>query len=86
LSYSIRITPSAERDLKAIAKADRRRIGVRIEALAEDPMPPGSKQLVNSKPRLHRIRVGDYRVVYEIRRSVLVVLVVKIGHRKDVYR
>ena len=62
-----------------------RRVDARILALAEDPRPPGAKRLAGSEG-LHRIRVGDYRVVYAIEDDVLLVLVVRIGHRRDVYR
>jgi len=57
----------------------------RIEALSDDPSPQGVAKLEGAET-LYRLRVGDYRIVYEIRDKELLVLVVKVGHRKDVYR
>jgi mRNA interferase RelE/StbE len=62
-------------------------VGEARDNLAGNPFPPGSKQLHGDGAEvLHRIRVGDYRVIYEVRRMELVVLVVKVGNRRDVYR
>ncbi|MBX3739382.1 MAG: type II toxin-antitoxin system RelE/ParE family toxin [Akkermansiaceae bacterium] len=61
------------------------RVDAAILKLADDPHPPGSLKLAGDE-NAYRIRVGDYRIIYEIRNEVLVVLVVKIGHRKDIYR
>ena len=83
-SYSLAIKRSAARELAALPKPDRARIITRIQALAHEPRPPGSEKL--SGRERYRIRQGDYRILYEIRHDVLVVMVVKIGHRRDVYR
>lgn len=83
--FSIRIKKSACKELEAVAtKADRRRIIKRIETLADNPRPPGSQKL--SGRERYRIRQGQYRILYTIESSVLIVHVIKIGHRKDVYR
>ena len=83
--YSLRIKKSARKELEAITtKADRQRIVNRIQALADDPRPRGSRKL--SGFELYRIRQGIYRVLYSIRDTELVVYVIKIGDRKDVYR
>ncbi len=58
----------------------------KIDTLADDPMPSGSIKLQGQNPVLYRIRSGDYRVVYSIKKDVLIVLVVEIGHRREVYR
>ena len=61
------------------------RLGRRIDSLAENPRPQGVKKL-SGEDDMHRIRVGDYRIIYQIREKSLVVLIVRIGHRSDVYR
>ena len=83
--YSIRIKKSACKELEAVAtKADRRRITERIQALADNPRPAGSQKL--SGRERYRLRQGHYRILYTIESSVLIIHVIKIGHRKDVYR
>ena len=63
----------------------RQRIRAKIDLLSSNPRPAQSKLLKGGEPR-YRLRVGDYRVVYKIKHEVLAVLVVRIGHRKEVYR
>jgi mRNA interferase RelE/StbE len=84
VAYTVQIAPRALRDLARLEKPIRRRIRDAIDRLRADPRPPGAKALQGQ--RLFRIRVGDYRVVYEIRDRVRVVLVIRVGHRGDVYR
>ncbi|MGM0517576.1 MAG: type II toxin-antitoxin system RelE family toxin, partial [Pseudomonadota bacterium] len=72
------------RDLRPIPGKDVRRILERIEALAADPRPPGSEKL--SGQERYRVRQGNYRILYEIIEDELVVTVVKVGHRRHVYR
>lgn len=85
-SYSAYLKRSAVKELEDVGReADRRRIVDRIQALGDDPRPPGSEKVAQSEDRL-RIRQGDYRVVYSIDDKSRSVTVVKIGHRKDVYR
>ncbi len=76
--------PSAVRELETLPKKDRVRVVARIQKLSAEPRPPGSEKL--SGHELYRLRQGDYRVVYSIEDADLIVLVVKIGHRKEVYR
>jgi mRNA interferase RelE/StbE len=84
-SYKLRIKKSAAKELEAISrKSDRQRVAKRIEALAEDPRPPGCKKLSGSER--YRVRQGSYRIVYAIEDDELIVYVVKIGDRKSVYR
>jgi mRNA interferase RelE/StbE len=83
-SYRLAFKSSVARDLRAIPNADVARLLARIQALAENPRPPGCEKL-SGLPR-YRIRQGVYRIVYEIQDEQLVVLVVKVGHRRDVYR
>lgn len=83
-SYRIEIKRSAAKELGKIRKEDRERIIERIRELAVDPRPPGAKRL--SGESKYRVRQGDYRVLYEIHDEVVTVIVVKIAHRRDVYR
>ncbi|MBN1507920.1 MAG: type II toxin-antitoxin system RelE/ParE family toxin [Sedimentisphaerales bacterium] len=82
--YRLEITPSAAKELSRIPRKDLRRIVARIQTLADDPRPSGSKKLCAQEK--YRIRQGDYRVLYQIEDDAPVVCVVKIAHRRDVYR
>ena len=82
--YRIQFTPSAEREFLKLPKPVRERLDLKISALAHNPRPAGVVKLAGQEA--YRIRVGDYRVVYEIHDRVLVVLVLTVGHRGDVYR
>ena len=84
-SYSLRIKQSAAKELEAIgSKTDRQRIVGKIEALADDPRPPSCQKL--SGRDLYRLRQGRYRILYSIEDRDLIVCVIRIGDRKDVYR
>lgn len=83
-SYELVFKKSVAKDLRAFPSAHVRRILQRIRALANDPRPPGCEKL--SGQERYRVRQGAYRIVYEIEDSRLVVLVVRVGHRRDVYR
>jgi mRNA interferase RelE/StbE len=82
--YSVFIKPSAAKELEALPPNDLERIVSRIQALSTDPRPPGCVKI--SGQERYRIRQGDYRMVYSVDDEQRTVLVVKIGHRKDVYR
>jgi mRNA interferase RelE/StbE len=84
--YRIEIFPTARKELESLPKAARVRIGRKIDSLAENPEPPGVKLLKRKGRDVYRVRVGDYRVLYQIHQEILCVLVIRIGHRKDVYR
>lgn len=83
-SYSVRIKRSAAKELETVPPKDRKRIIKRIEGLAREPRPPGCEKL--SGEEKYRLRQGDYRILYEIVDKELIVTVVKIGNRRDVYR
>lgn len=83
-SYSIELTRSAAKEIERLPLKDRRRIVDRIAALAEDPRPAGAERL--SGDDKYRIRQGDYRILYEIIDHELIVTVVRVGHRREVYR
>ncbi len=85
MAYSIHIEPSAMRALAKVPLPDRLKIKARIDLLAAAPRPPGVVKLSGAE-NLYRIRVGDYRVVYQILDKVLRVIVIRIGHRGEVYR
>ena len=89
MAYKINLTPAAGKALAKLAKADRRllkKIDQAILDLAENPNPINCRQLAGEDPPLYRLRVRDYRILYHIEADVLVVLVIHIGHRKEVYR
>jgi len=83
--YRIVVSKSAEKDLKRISTSVLNRIAVKVDALAEDPRPSGSKKLKGTQEELWRIRVGDYRIIYEIGDELKLVDIRRIRHRKDVY-
>jgi len=84
-SYRILIKQSAQKEIKSVGtKKDRLLIVRRIQGLASDPRPHGCEKLTGSE--YYRVRQGKYRIVYEIQDSVLIVHIVKVAHRKDVYR
>lgn len=82
--YKITIKKSAAKELQDIPKKDLLKIIKRIQSLAENPRPTGSQKL--SAREQYRIRQGDYRIVYSIDDKKLLVDIVKIGHRREVYR
>ena len=83
-AYKIFFKKSVEKDFNVIPKKDLKKILERIEALAEDPRPPGCEKLTGQQR--YRLRQGRYRVLYSIQDDELTVWVVKVGHRKDIYR
>jgi len=85
-SYRVLIKASAAKEIEAVdPKKDRQRIVAAIRSLADDPRPAGCEKLAGEDDR-YRIRVGRYRIIYSIGDDELLVFVVRIGHRKDVYR
>ena len=82
--YRVFFRRSAEKDFSSIPKRDVKRILNRIKTLEENPRPPGSEKLTGQER--YRLRQGRYRIVYSIQDDELTVWIVKIGHRKDVYR
>ena len=84
-SYKIVWKRSAKKELKKLDKQVILRILQAVENLAEDPLQAGTKKLVGSDS-IYRIRVGDYRIIYNIESSILTIEIVKVGHRGQVYR
>ena len=85
MPYTVKLDPRAEKELHAADPATRRRLFVAIVALAENPRPPGCKRL-HGPVKLWRVRVGDWRVLYDIANRELIVWVLKVAHRREVYR
>lgn len=83
-SYRLVFKKSVAKDLRAVPKRDIGRILERIESLRDDPRPPGAEKL--SGQERYRVRQGSYHILYEICDTAVVVTVVKVGHRREVYR
>lgn len=84
-SYEVRWSAAAGRELRAIPADPRRRILIAVLSLADDPFLPGSRKLKDGAAE-YRLRVGDYRVLYDVYRTEVVVQVLRVGHRREVYR
>lgn len=84
MAYRIEVTPRARKDLKALPKRERQRVAEQIDALISDPRPTGCRKL-KGREDFYRIRAGDYRVVYQIEDEVLLILIVRVGDRKEIY-
>ncbi len=85
MTYRIEFAKRAAKQFSALPKNERQRIAKKIDALRNDPRPAGTKQLAGSDG-LYRQRIGSYRAIYTIEDDRLLILVLKIGHRRDVYR
>jgi mRNA interferase RelE/StbE len=85
MTWSVTLTPAAARQLRTVDPQVRRRLQAAFELLASEPRPPAAVQLVGGAGEW-RVRTGDYRIVYEIHDDRLVVLVIRVAHRREVYR
>ena len=85
MSYQIEFVKQAAKQFKTLPTEEQQRLQSKIDALASEPRPVGVVKLVGEED-LYRIRVGDYRLIYAIQDAILLVLILKIGHRRDVYR
>jgi mRNA interferase RelE/StbE len=83
--YRVELTPAAARQFRKLSPEVRRRLKVKIDALAVEPRPAGVEKLAG-EDGFYRVRAGDYRIVYSVDDGVLLVLLVTIGHRADVYK
>ncbi len=83
--YTVIVVGAVRRQLRRISQTDKKRILNKIENLGTNPRPHGYKQLTGEE-NLFRVRVGDYRIIYEIHEKILVVTVLKVGNRREVYR
>ena len=82
--YKIQVKKSAEKELGKIPKKELLKILDKIKSLSDDLHPAGSIKLTNQEK--YRVRVGNYRILYKVEDNILTVFVVKVGHRKDIYR
>lgn len=85
MKYRIEFKRSAAKALKKIPQSDQKRIAANIDSLSENLPDSATTKMKGDNP-FHRIRVGDYRIIYEIHGDILLIMVLKIGHRKEVYR
>lgn len=87
MGFTIEFTPLAQKDFGKLPQEVRSRVLKKIEGLGNNPRPKGAKKLhLKGESELWRVRWGDYRVVYSIENDRLVIAIVRVGHRKDVYR
>ncbi len=84
MSYSVEVTPAAERQIRKLDRETQRRVLTCLEKLGEEPRPRDCVKL--QAEDLYRVRAGDYRIIYEIEDRRLIVLVLKVGHRREVYK
>jgi mRNA interferase RelE/StbE len=85
MAYKIAFSKSANKELSRLPKNIYLKVEVSIDGLIENPRPSGCKKLVGSK-NTYRIRVADYRIIYDVYDDIIEILIIKIGHRKDVYK
>lgn len=85
MTYKVEITPAAQRIIKKFPKNIQRKLIEIIELLAEEPRPVGVVKL-SATGNLYRVRTGDYRIIYEIQDRILLIVITKVGHRRDVYK
>jgi len=85
-TYQVKILSTAQKELASLPGAIQKRIGKKIDSLQETPRHPGTRMLKGQRNDFYRLRVGDYRILYEIKSETLLVVVIKIGHRRNVYR
>jgi mRNA interferase RelE/StbE len=85
VTYQVEFTKKASKQLDKLSKDLQQKIKTKVQELADNPRPSGVVKLENSDDR-YRIRVGDYRVLYEIQDDLLIVSVIRVGHRREVYR
>jgi len=85
MKYTIKFRPAVEKDIRHLPQKELIRIKRKIESLAEN-LPDRATTKMKGNNNFHKVRIGDYRIVYEIHDDVLLILIVKIGHRKDIYK
>lgn len=83
--YRIEVTPAAKRTIKKLPKNVQQKIIQELELLAKEPRPTGVVKLAASD-NLYRVRTGDYRIIYQIKDEILLVIITKVGHRSDIYK
>jgi mRNA interferase RelE/StbE len=84
--YSVQLTSHAVKDLKKLTPSIRQKIIKQIQALSSNRFPPQFKALVGKNVAQYRLRVGDYRILYDVYEVEQVILILRLGHRKDIYQ
>ena len=84
-TYQVELSPAAQRQLAKLPHEEQARLAIAIKSFAAEPRPPGSKKL-KDQANTYRLRVGKYRILYDVYDRVLWVLILKVGHRKEVYQ
>lgn len=85
MKWKVSLRPRAQKEFQKLPKSLQARVVSRLERLAEDPFGPGSDKLAGHE-NLWRIRLGDYRIIFEPKKEILLITVIRIGDRKEVYR
>ena len=85
MAYRVEFTHRAGKQFSSLERSVQLRLKPQIDSLSENPRPRGAKKLSSSE-NLYRIREGDYRIIYQVQDEILLILVLKVGHRKDIYR
>ena len=83
MAYALLIAPAAQRDLRRLPRSLRERVDAVVRSLRENPRPAGAKRLDRT---MHRVRVGDYRLIYAIRDASAEVVLARFGHRREIYK
>ncbi len=85
MEYRVLVLPRAQREIKSLPLQTRKRVSEAIDSLEQNPRPSGVKKLKGAED-LYRLRVGDFRIIYAIHDQELLVIVINLGHRRDVYQ
>ncbi len=85
MSYRVDLRPTVLKKLKSIPKNEAKKISKKIDSLEKNPKPYGYKKIKGGE-NLYRVRAGDYRILYEVHDNALTILVIRIGHRKEIYQ
>lgn len=85
MTYTIEFAPRTRRELRKLSSVARKRVLEKIDSLADNPFPHGYTEMKGSQ-NYYRVRVGNYRVIYTVEHGELLILVVSIGHRREIYR
>lgn len=85
MSYTVHVRTSAAKEIRSLPRPIQRRVGLAIDRLETTPRPPGA-QALSGYENLYRLRIGEYRLVYEIRDREILIIVIRVRHRREVYR
>ena len=85
MKYTVEFSRPATREFRKLPLQIQHRLELRIEKLSREPRPRDSKKMAGSQDR-YRVREGDFRIIYEVQDRILLIIVVRVGHRRDVYR